>query len=142
MNKREIKRALKAERNSGGETLWLNDDRDGIIASVYLGSYLSLDPCGKYHHFLSPNGITKRCERFWWNMEECADELGAWIESGQGDGLDMFLSWHVTDVEPYDIRVNDTRDTMYLSPDGVIFSDDGFGEMQRYDDLGEYMQCF
>ena len=45
--------------------------------SIFLGSYLSLDPCGKYHHFLSPNGVTKKCENYWQRLEKAADKLVA-----------------------------------------------------------------
>jgi len=58
---------------------------------IYLGSFTDLDPCGRFHHILSPNGITKRCIRFWDNLEECAQELGCWIEAGEWDGTDIFL---------------------------------------------------
>jgi hypothetical protein len=139
MNRREIKRALKLELNSGNETLSLSDDKDGIIAARFLGSYLSLDPCGRYHHMLSPNGITNRCQRFWENMEESAEELGAWIESGQCDSLDIFLSWYVTDVESHTITIDNIQDTIYVSPDGTIYTEHHTGELIEYTDFTDYL---
>jgi hypothetical protein len=88
MNKREIKVWLKDEI-SGMES---TTDYDGNkIKSTYLGSFMSLDPCGRYHHAISPNNVTSRCERFWENLEECASELGGWIESGEGDPTDIYF---------------------------------------------------
>ena len=100
MNYREIKRNLKADAAdilalpttapTNGETVY--DDGEGnILASFYLGSTLSLDPCGRYHHFLSPNGLTARCERYWENLERAAEELGLSITSGEGDPCDVFV---------------------------------------------------
>ena len=88
MNKREIKAWLKDETAHMEPT----EDMDGNkILSVYLGSFLSLDPCGRYHHAISPNGISSKCERFWENLETVASDLGGWIESGEGDPLDTFF---------------------------------------------------
>lgn len=67
-----------------------NDYEIGYM-TIFLGSYLTLDPCGKYHHFLSPNGATKKCEAFWERVEKAADEVGGWISSGEGDALDIFF---------------------------------------------------
>ena len=91
MNRLEIKKALKDIIETGDFETVKDDFNDCNYKCNYLGSYLSLDPCGKYHHILSLNGVTKRCERFWTNLEECAEELNAWIESGEGNGLDVFL---------------------------------------------------
>jgi hypothetical protein len=62
-----------------------------IYESVYIGSYMDLDPCKKYHSFASPNGVTKECERFWNLLEEYANEVNCWIENGEGDPTDIFL---------------------------------------------------
>jgi hypothetical protein len=59
--------------------------------SAYIGSYMSLDPCGRYHHCLSPNGATSRCEAFWEALEKAADRLGGWIEGGEGDPTDIYF---------------------------------------------------
>lgn len=83
--KAELRAILRAER-------FYRQDRDGEeYASLYLGSVLSLDPCGRYHHVLSPNGATMRCIRYWENLEETAEELGAWIETGEGDACNVYL---------------------------------------------------
>jgi hypothetical protein len=58
--------------------------------ATYIGSYLSLDPCGRYHHILSLNGVTSRCEAYWESLEKAATRLGGWIESGEGDPLDQY----------------------------------------------------
>ena len=104
MTKREIKRALKQSIKSmeiveDWDTSDYGTENRAYYKSVYLGSFLDLDPCGRYHHVLSPNGITKRCERFWYNLEECAEELGCWLHSGEGDALDVFMCMSCTDEE-------------------------------------------
>lgn len=67
-------------------------EMDGeLYKSTYLGSFMALDPCGRYHHILSPNEITEECEDYWDNLNEAAEELGGWIESGEGDATDVFF---------------------------------------------------
>lgn len=70
--------------------------------SIFLGSYLSLDPCGKYHHFLSPNGVTKKCENYWQRLEKAADEVGGWISSGEGDALDIFFCMSIEEEKTHE----------------------------------------
>jgi hypothetical protein len=65
--------------------------------SNYLGSFMSLDPCGKYHHILSPNGATQECVDFWDTLNELAEEKGMWIEGGEGDPTDIYLCTAVKD---------------------------------------------
>jgi len=62
-----------------------------ITYSTYIGSYMSLDLCGRYHHFLSPNGVTKNCEQYWESLEKVAGLLGGWIEGGEGDPTDIYF---------------------------------------------------
>lgn len=90
MTKREIKAALKETIPSMEQGI-LSCGADEPYRYTYIGSSLSLDPCGRYHHIFSPNGVTKRCERYWENLEAAASELGGWIESGEGDSLDTFF---------------------------------------------------
>ena len=59
--------------------------------TCYIGSFMSLDPCGRYHHAISPNGLSQRCERYWEALEKAAGRLGGWIESGEGDPTDIFF---------------------------------------------------
>jgi hypothetical protein len=109
MTRREIKKALKTcmkkmEITEDWDTSNYDNDKSAYYMSVYLGSFLDLDPCGRYHHVLSPNGIQKRCERFWDNLELCANELDCWIESGESDGLDIFLCRNATTKEIEDYK--------------------------------------
>lgn len=67
------------------------DTDNGTYESCYLGSWMSLDPCGRYHHFISPNGITKKCEIFWKVLDEVASKLGCWIDNGEFDPTDIYL---------------------------------------------------
>jgi len=86
MTLKELKQYLKAELPE------LEDMGDGKL-STYLGTVQSLDPCGKYHHLLSPNGMEPEdnCERYWSNLESAAESLNAWIENGDGDPCDVYL---------------------------------------------------
>ena len=63
-----------------------------IAATVYLGSVFALDPCGRYHHMLSPNGVTNRCIRFWESLERQLEARGLGMTSGEGDPCDVFAS--------------------------------------------------
>lgn len=88
MTKQEIRKMLQDAIPDMEE---YEDFEGNKLKSVYLGSALLLDPCGKYHHILSPNGITNKCERFWNNLNDCAEELHGWIEGGEGDPIDTFF---------------------------------------------------
>lgn len=91
MNKREIKSALQDIVN---QDKWETVDNmwdESKYQTVYLGSFMYLDPCGRYHHILSPNGITSKCERFWENLDSIAESMNMWIETGEGDPTDIFL---------------------------------------------------
>lgn len=57
----------------------------------FLGTVMALDPCGRYHHCLSPNGVSSRCEAYWEALERAAERLGGWIENGEGDPCDVFF---------------------------------------------------
>lgn len=110
MNYKEIEKELRRIKNNpkGWENKYSSEDfeptmlngkvlfessimEDDQYQINYLGTFMSLDPCGKYHHVLSPNGITKRCENFWNNIEKACNKLGLWIEPGEGDFCDIFL---------------------------------------------------
>lgn len=95
MNKQDMKKALKGfipqmehvDPYSSPDM----SEQTGAYKSVYLGSFMALDPCGRYHHLISPNGITNRCMAYWEQLEACASELGGWVESGEGDPTDIFF---------------------------------------------------
>ena len=105
MNKKEIKEFIKSAMNDNVSVTDITDEFENqSYKSVYLGTYMSLDPCGKFHHVLSPNEITKRCEQFWNSMEKVAEELGGIIHESEGDGCDVIFSWNFKDS----INKNDT----------------------------------
>ena len=109
MNYREIKKELRRIKNDphnwenkltpedfepyeiNGKIIFEGADPEENYQMNFLGSYMSLDPCGKYHHSLSPNGVTKKCANYWNNMEKACNELDMWLEPGEGDGCDIFL---------------------------------------------------
>lgn len=97
MTKREIIKALKiivknmekADENQIPTDMELDDNQDLYFA--YLGETYSIDPCGKHHCILSPNGITKRCERFWGNLYDQVEKLNCWVKSSEGDYCSLFI---------------------------------------------------
>ena len=72
---------------------------EGNVRGIFLGSFMSLDPCGRYHHFLSPNGLTEECEEFWETLHEAANEADGWIGDSDGDACDVFFYMGVEDDE-------------------------------------------
>ena len=91
---RDIKTADKYDSfNQGNVYYGRSTDGDSaytVEARVYLGSSLGLDPCGRYHHMLSPNGVTSRCIAFWDSLERQVEARGMWLTCGDGDPLDQF----------------------------------------------------
>ena len=69
-----------------------SDDGDATRQErrVFLGTVFALDPCGRYHHMLSPNGYTQKCGRFWESLERQLEKRGLWLASGEGDPCDQF----------------------------------------------------
>jgi hypothetical protein len=97
----DILNALPTDVELGetGES-YIYEDYDGnVIASVYLGSSLSLDPCGRYHHILSPNGVTQRCIAFWESLERQIEKRGLSLTSGEGDPLDTYVERWLRDSD-------------------------------------------
>jgi len=97
MNREEIKQFLK-DSMKDKNVVEATDDEGRTFKSVYLGSFMSLDPCGRYHHILSPNGITGRCEQFWESIEKVAGELHGAISSGEGDHTDIYFEFDFKDA--------------------------------------------
>jgi hypothetical protein len=92
MRAREIKRELRRIKNDSHNWEKAEGWEDGEeYMANFLGTFMQLDPCGRYHHPLSPNGITKRCSRYWENMEKAAQSLGMWLQEGEGDPCDIYL---------------------------------------------------
>jgi len=85
MTRKELKAELKTYLPQ------LEDQGNGRL-SAYLGSVLALDPCGKYHDLLSPNGPLSDCERYWQTLTSVACELGCTIETGENDSCDIYLT--------------------------------------------------
>jgi len=97
MNQEEIRRFLRESMKDGSIVDVTVEGR--TFKSVWLGSFMSLDPCGRYHSVVSPNGITKRCERFWESLEKVAEELHGTISTGEGDPTDIYFEFDFKDVE-------------------------------------------
>ncbi len=87
----EIKSMLKGLISQMELIIDTNFGIDEPFYSVYAGSYMSLDPCGRYHHGLSPNCVTNNCNKFWDSVDKVAELLGGWIEGGEGDPTDIYF---------------------------------------------------
>jgi len=88
--KAELKRVIKKAEKEGSFYRYVNENGDDS-ESIFLGDFMSLDPCGKYHCVIVPNEPTKRCERFWNNFHKVAEELGGYITSSEGDFCDVMF---------------------------------------------------
>lgn len=99
MTKREIRREIRRIRCEGEWYPHSDTMNDYPYWACFIGSYMAVDPCGRYHHCLSPNGVTKRCTHFWTALEDVADELKMWIESGEGNATDIYLCRPLTPDE-------------------------------------------
>lgn len=91
MTKKEMKEILQNILNEEEFILVERFGADDDYYSAYLGSFLDLDPCRRFHCVISPNGISRRCENYWKNLGDVASKLNCWIEGGDVDGLDVFL---------------------------------------------------
>lgn len=70
------------------------DEYSGTITkSVYLGTFMALDPCGRYHHTIAPNLVTQNCLDYWENLDAAADRLDGYISSGEGDPCDIYFTY-------------------------------------------------
>lgn len=90
MNKRAMVKELKQTMAAHGQTVPARHG-EGAYQTVYLGASFNLDPCGRHHEILSPNGVTSRCERYWERLEAAAKAAGGWISGSDGDGCDVFF---------------------------------------------------
>jgi hypothetical protein len=74
-------------------------ENDMVYVSYYLGSAMSLDPCGKYHTMIASNNSAERCEAFWLSMNTQCEIRGLILESGVGDPTDVFITRPLREVE-------------------------------------------
>lgn len=72
------------------------DNPEMLQRTMYLGSILSVTPSGKFYTpFANSNVSVKEAaiDEIWWDyMRFQLEEENLFIESGEGDGLDLFLT--------------------------------------------------
>ncbi len=76
----------------------------GPHKSVRLGSVLVLDEAGRYHQFMSRDGLQGSLSAFWPLVEELAAKKGGWIEAKQresGDPTDIFFCQPIKSIQRY-----------------------------------------
>lgn len=73
-------------------------DASILVDRWFLGTDAGLDPCGRFHHPFSPNGVSDRCERFWKALSQAAERLDVVIERGP-DPCDVFIERYVEPEE-------------------------------------------
>lgn len=101
MEKKEMKQVLE-------KLIPEMEIKDGeSYKATYLGSFIVLDPCGRDHHMISPDEITDKCEIYWCSLDRAAEELGGWIEGGEGDPIDIFFCMPVDEEEELEKQVED-----------------------------------
>lgn len=77
---------------------------DGYIGSYYLGSVMSLAPSGKYYMPWTTNQTDEDVEKdqaFFEALDKVAEENGMFIESGEGDPTDVFVSINVDEYRGF-----------------------------------------
>jgi hypothetical protein len=109
--------------------------------SLYLGSVMSLMPSGKYYTAWANSNVTEgeanKGAAEWERMESAASELGAWIESGEGDPTDAFLCWNCPPFKPSErvkyllSRMENYRDIARVSKPEDL-SDSSIGSCAMY----------
>jgi hypothetical protein len=71
------------------------EDDASPYESWYLGTVFALTPSGKYYTPWARSNVTDtegaRDERWYDALEQAANKLGGWIESGEGDPLDLYF---------------------------------------------------
>ncbi len=101
MRQREWKKLFIGYMTNGIKT----ETDNGWNMESYIGSVFSLMPSGKYCMPWSSNVTEKvsiQDERERERMEKAANELGAWVESGEGDPTDLFLCWPCPEFQTTD----------------------------------------
>ena len=92
------------------------DEEGNFILCAYLGDMVSLAPSHKYYTPFACSNVTpegaEADENFWDAVESVADEYGAWIEYGMGDGLDVHICWE-PEVDDSNIDPQDVTDAYF-----------------------------
>jgi len=95
------------------------DNPDGVMRSIYLGSILSITPSGKFYTpFANSNVSLKEAalDELWWDyMIKGLGERCLSLISGEGDGLDLFL---VRYYDVLDYEDEDEEETIKWFPRG------------------------
>jgi hypothetical protein len=66
--------------------------------SVYYGNILGINPSGKYYTCWTTNQTEEDVNEdslTWETIEEKLSELNLWVESGEGDALDIFICGNI-----------------------------------------------
>lgn len=86
---KEVRELVNKEDWKSADECRPDADSDTEVRGVFVGTVFALDPCGRYHHMLSPNGVTRRCEQFWESLDRQLDKRGLSLECGP-DPCDYF----------------------------------------------------
>lgn len=86
-----------------GDHVYMDEDNERWLSNIYLGSILSLAPSGKYWTWWACSNVDDEeqvKDTVWFQMlEEEATKHGFWIESGEGDPLDLYAVRDATEEE-------------------------------------------
>lgn len=81
-------------------------DRDGdTYGTQFIGSVQGNTPSGKIYAFWTTNQTkadVTRDEAWWAALEEIAHSHGCFVESGEGSGDGIFVSWFIEQTEEVD----------------------------------------
>jgi len=89
------------------------EEEDGSFRRVYLGTVFTLSPSGKFYMPWARSNVTEeeaaKDEEFYDALHEEAEEHGYFIQSGEGDPCDIFVTEAKEDEKPPDSIVQPDR---------------------------------
>lgn len=84
-------RNLPTRAGDYGDAVVYDDGAGNLIARAFVGTVMSLDPCGRFHPLLAPSSPTEDCEAFWADLEDDLNARGIALMAGEGDPCDLFV---------------------------------------------------
>ena len=85
---------IKAFNKNKDDPDCIKTEYDMKYIAVYYGNILSIVPSGKYYMPWTTNQTAEEEEAdsaFWEEINILLDKQGLWIESGEGDALDLYI---------------------------------------------------
>lgn len=142
------------ESNKDDEDCIKDSFGDEKYIAVYYGNVLDLNPSGKYYAPWTTNQTEQDVDNdqlFWEEVESVLSASGLWVESGEGDALDIFvcgayeepLYTHVRDIPDDYILIDLSQDIKALCESiGLDYWEYGDGCFFVLIDGGDYTSVY